>query len=178
VLGNHISWLDISLVGGRWNVTFLGKSEIASWPVLGWIVRRAGTLFIERGRGAARAVLDIEAELKGGRSVVLFAEGTTTDGFSVRRFHSRLLQAALETASPVQPMAIRYFDAMGERTRIPSYAGEVTLLQSVWRTVSEPGVVAELTLFDPIPPEEERHLLARHAEGVVRSRVMQGLPRV
>ncbi len=169
VLSNHISWLDILLFGARWPVVFLGNREIARWPVLGWVIARAGTLFIERGKGAQKALTDIGAALKRRHTVVLFPEGRTTDGRAVLRFQPRLIQAAIDAGAPVQPAAVRYFDAAGNRVARHSFAGSATLPRSVWKTVSGPPIIAEITLFAPLPPGDERHALARRAEDAVRS---------
>jgi len=118
LVSNHISWLDTLVFGARWPVLFLAKSEVAAWPALGWLARRAGTLFIARGHGAEQATRDIGDALRRGRSVVLFAEGRTTDGRGVKRFQPRLLQAALDAGAPVQAAALRYTDRRG-RTVTP-----------------------------------------------------------
>ena len=174
LLSNHISWTDILVFGARWPVVFLGNSEIARWPVLGWIIQRAGTLFIERGKGAKQAIADISGALKGGRNVVLFPEGKTTDGRSILRFQPRLVQAALDAGAPVQPVAVRYLDATGARVVRHSFAGDATLLGSAWNTVSGPAIIAELTLFEPLEPhthDHDRQALTGRAEQAVRNRV-------
>lgn len=174
LLSNHISWLDTLVFGARWPVTFLGNSEIARWPVLGWVIRKSGTLFIERGKGAKKAIAEIGGALKRGRNVVLFPEGKTTDGRSVIRFQPRLAQAAIDAEAPLQPAAVRYFDGAGGRVVRHSFAGEVTLLQSAWRTVSGPRIIAEITLFAPLAPGDERQVLAARAEQLVRNLVESG----
>ena len=171
LLSNHISWLDTLVFGARWRVVFLAARDVASWPVLGWVVATAGTLFIERGTGAAQAIDDIGAALRRGRNVVLFPEGKTTDGRSVIRFQPRLMQAAIDAGTPVQPAAVRYFDADGNRVAHHSFAGDTTLVQSVWRTVSGAAIIAEITLFPPLPPFDERQALASRAEQTVKTLV-------
>ena len=174
LLSNHISWLDTLLFGARWPVIFLARRDIARWPVLGWGVATAGTLFIERGSGAAQAITDIGAALRRGRNVALFPEGMTTDGRSVIRFQPRLLQAAIDAGAPVQPAAVRYVDAAGRRATHHSFAGDVTFAQSVWRTVSGPPLTADITLFAPLPPGDERQTLANQVEQQVKSWVESG----
>ncbi|MGI9311189.1 MAG: lysophospholipid acyltransferase family protein [bacterium] len=174
LVSNHISWLDIPLFGGRWPLTFLGNREITRWPVLGWVFKRSGTLFIERGKGAKRAVAEIGAALRRGRSVMLFPEGRTTDGRSVLRFQPRLMQAAIDAAAPLQPAAIRYFDAAGRRVTRHSFAGDATLLASAWRTAVGARITAEITLFEPLHAagdDAQRQALADQAEAAVRALV-------
>ena len=174
LLSNHITWLDCMLFGARWPVTFLGTDEIARWPVLGWIIRRSGTLFIERGRGAKKALDEIGGVLQQSRNVILFPEGKTTDGRSVIRFQPRLIQAAIDARAPIQPAAIRYFDDTGARVVRHSFAGDTTLLQSAWKTVYGPRITAEITLFAPLESDDQRQELAERAAGLVREWVESG----
>ncbi len=170
LVSNHISWLDGLVFGAHWPVTFLGNHEITSWPVLGWAIARSGALlFIERGRGAARAIDEIDAALQRRHSVVLFPEGITTDGRSVIRFQPRLMQAAINANAPLQPAAIRYFDTAGRRVVRHSFAGDTTLVQSLWRTMSGAKIIAEITLFAPLPPSDDRQALATQAERTIRA---------
>ena len=169
LISNHISWIDIMVFGAHWPVTFLANSEITRWPVLGWVFKRVGTLFIERGTGAKKAITEISAALKQGRNVILFPEGITTDGRSIIRFQPRLMQAAIDADAPLQPAAIRYFDTAGKRVAHQSFAGEITLLQSAWKTVSGPRIIAEVTLFEPLAHDEKRQVLASRAEDLIRA---------
>ncbi len=87
LISNHVSWLDIPVIGALWPCDMLSKAEVAEWPVIGWLARNVGTLFIRRGSGeVSRKVEEIRERLAGGRSVLVFPEGTTTDGRAVRRF--------------------------------------------------------------------------------------------
>ena len=109
-VANHISWLDILAVGGATQVRFIAKDDIAGWPMVGALARLAGTIFVSRERRAATriqadTVLDA---LKGGRPVMLFAEGGIGDGSIVRPFRPALFASAVEAAMPVQPVAIDY----------------------------------------------------------------------
>jgi len=170
LLVNHISWLDPVVFGARWPVIFLANSEIAGWPVLGWVIRTSGVLFIERGRGAQQALLEIGAALRARRRVVLFPEGRTGDGRTVARFQPRLLQAALDAGAPLQPVALRYRDAAGARVTRHSFA-DATFLRSLWACMCGPAIIAEVRVFEPLPHTEERRELARRAEELVRAAV-------
>lgn len=174
LFSNHISWLDISVFGACWPVTFLGNSQIARWPVLGWVIQRSGTLFIKRGTGAKKAISEIGGALTQGRNVVLFPEGKTTDGRSVIRFQPRLAQAAIDAGAPLQPAAVRYFDAGGARVVRHSFAGDITLVHSAWKTVCGPRIIAEITLFTPLASGDQRQELAGRAEQLVRGLVESG----
>ena len=168
---NHISWLDIVLFGAKWRVNFLANRKIADWFVLGWVIRKSGTLFIERGSGAKAAIRDLGDALKAGRNIVLFPEGKTTAGAGVLRFQPRLAQAALDAAAPLQPAAIRYFDTAGRRINRHTFAGDATLISSAWQTVYGKKIIAEVTLFPAIHDAKTRQEIAKRAEEVVRELV-------
>ncbi len=173
VVSNHISWADILVIGVHWPFVFLAMKDVASWPILGWLARRAGTLFIERGSGAHHAIEEVSKVLASGRHVVLFPEGKTTTGTTVRRFHSRIFQAAVEAEVAVQPIGIFYHDSGQPRqhgSRI-TFADESGLVASVWRTLAGPPVNAEVRVFEPIGPHTDRDHLATMAHGRVRDHV-------
>lgn len=110
-VANHVSWLDIPVLGARFPVYFLSKAEIARWPVVGWLARVAGTLFIQRGAGDAGQVMEqLAGHLRDGRNVLFFPEGTTTDGVKLKRFFHKLFSAATTTGLPVQPVLLCYRD--------------------------------------------------------------------
>lgn len=108
-VANHVSWLDIPVLGALEPTRFVGKSEIRDWPVAGWLATAAGTFFLRRGSGGTGPLLDrLVPHLRARGSVVIFPEGTTTDGSEVRPFHARLFGAAVVARCPVQPVTIRY----------------------------------------------------------------------
>ncbi|KTG15906.1 MULTISPECIES: lysophospholipid acyltransferase family protein [unclassified Guyparkeria] len=173
-LPNHISWLDIPLLGGiRPGTVFLAKSEIRHWPVIGRLARLAGTEFIERGRGSEAAALAVADGLSRGRQMVVFAEGTTSEGDGVRRFHARLLGPAVESTRPVVPIALRYRDREGNPTKVPAFVGKESLWPSLWRVLSACGLEARIDLLEPIVPEvgDTRTDIARRAENAVSTRI-------
>lgn len=109
IVANHVSWLDIIVIGHLTPACFLSKDEVRRWPVIGWLAARAGTLFIKRGGGQASAIGQSIGELLGRDGLLtLFPEGTTTDGREVRPFFSRLFAASIDTGTPIVPTSIRY----------------------------------------------------------------------
>lgn len=165
---NHVSWLDIYLINSARHVHFVSKAEVRGWPVIGWLARQSGTLFIERGRRAdtARINGEMRALMQTGRWVAVFPEGTTGDGLSVRRFMPSLLQPAVELDVPIVPAALRYRTPDGVYSAAPAYIAGVSLWQSLIRIVSTPGLVAELVFSAPIQPDGHRRELAERAEAV------------
>ncbi|MDP1614239.1 MAG: lysophospholipid acyltransferase family protein [Methylococcales bacterium] len=110
VVSNHISWLDIIVIGQYLPAHFVAKSDILSWPVIGFLSRQAGTIFIRRGDkkhilATAEKMIWL---LKQNSNIIAFPEGTTTKGNEVLSFHASLFQPALLTKSTIQPIAIQY----------------------------------------------------------------------
>ncbi len=163
---NHVSWLDIYLIYAAQRVHFVSKAEVRTWPVAGWLARKTGTLFLERGRRAdtARVNADMRALMQGGAWVAVFPEGTTSDGRGLRRFLPSLLQPAVELNCPIVPAALRYRTLTGEYSAAPAYIDQINIWQSLLRIVSEPGFIAELHFGEPIRPDGHRRDLAILAE--------------
>jgi len=175
-LPNHISWLDIPVLGSLApGAVFLAKSEIRRWPVIGGLAVLGGTEFIERGRGSESAREAVGHGLDRGHRMVVFAEGTTSDGMRVRRYHARLLGPAVERKTPVVPIAIRYRDANGRRTTAPAFVDNEGILASLWRVASTPGIQVVLDVLEPLWPtaDESRSSLAARARHAVATRVEQ-----
>jgi 1-acyl-sn-glycerol-3-phosphate acyltransferase len=175
VVCNHISWLDIFVMDAWQAATFVSKHEIAHWPVLGSLVTEAGTLYIMRTkrRDAHKLVGEIANALTQGKRVAIFPEGTTSDGTSLLHFHANLLQAAVDSNTPVQPMTLRYLDAKtNERTLAPAYIGDMSLLQSLKliaryrNTHAGSHVVAEVTLLPMQRGDDRRKLSASLREAM------------
>ncbi|MGD9889044.1 MAG: lysophospholipid acyltransferase family protein [Halothiobacillaceae bacterium] len=150
---NHISWLDIPVLGSQLSgVRFLAKSEVRQWPLIGWLAARAGSLFIERGNGQD-TVKHIAEALHQGHSVLIFPEGTTTDGLSLRRFHPRLLQAAFDAKAAIQPIALRYLDTQEQPNPRVAYINDDSFNDTLQRIVHETDLRAEVHFLAPIHPE-------------------------
>jgi 1-acyl-sn-glycerol-3-phosphate acyltransferase len=167
---NHISWLDIFVVDASYPATFIAKSEIRGWPLVGWLCTGVGTLYIERSKRSEvrRARQTIAKEIERGVLIALCPEGTTTLGNSLQRFHSALFQPALDATATLQPVALRYLDAAGLHTDAAAYAGESSFMDSVWTIVSTQHMVAELNLLEPISAREQtRRSLAEETEAAI-----------
>ena len=142
VVANHVSWLDILAINATASARFVSKADVRTWPVLGWLVACAGTLFIERERkrDALRVVHQVAQALRAGDSVVVFPEGTTSDGHVLLPFHANLLQAAIATETPAQPVAVRYSDASQPVSAAAAYVGDMGIVQSLWRVATARGL--------------------------------------
>jgi 1-acyl-sn-glycerol-3-phosphate acyltransferase len=164
LVSNHVSWLDILAINAVRPVRFVSKSGVRRWPVLGFMVASAGTLFIERERkrDALRVVHQMAEALQAGDSLAVFPEGTTSEGPKPLPFHANLLQAAISTQTPIQAVALRYSDAPNPFSPAAAYVGEMTLLSSLWAVAGARELVAHVRLLpSPLPePDAARHTLA------------------
>jgi 1-acyl-sn-glycerol-3-phosphate acyltransferase len=152
IVANHVSWLDIFVIASVRAARFVAKREIRDWPVVGWIVEKAGTLFLAREarRDLARMSEHVHGALAAHDCVGLFPEGTTTEGDAVLKFHASLLEPAIRNAARVVPVALRYESPAGELCRNASFAGEITFMQSFARVVRERRMVARIAFLEPV----------------------------
>ena len=175
LVANHVSWLDIPVLGGQAELGFLSKAEVRAWPLFGWMSAVAGTLFIERGANqAANVSAQIAGAIAAGRTLVIFPEGTTSDGRAVRPFHPRLFAAARQPGLRVQPVAIGYRRGWDQAPdEVAPFVGDDTLMASLWRVILHPDLIAEVRFLLPLEPQEgeDRKRFAARA----RSAIVQAL---
>jgi 1-acyl-sn-glycerol-3-phosphate acyltransferase len=179
LVSNHISWLDISVIGAQGEIGFLAKTDVREWPLIGWLANHAGTLFIERGgHQVAHIAAQLGHAIAGGRTLMIFPEGTTTDGQTVARFHARLFQTAQAPGVQIQPVAISYHhgDDPAPDLRVP-YIGDDTLLANLWRVIRHPRLIARLHFLPPLAmvEGEQRRALAERARLAVAT-VLENRP--
>ena len=152
LVANHMSWLDITALHAARFCRFVSKADIKKWPFIGLLASGIGTLFIEREsrRDAMRVVHHMTDSLRAGDVLGVFPEGTTSDGASLLPFHANLIQAAIAADSPIQPVALQFFNTRtGQRSEAPCYVGDDTLAQSVWRTLTTPNIAVVITFGEP-----------------------------
>ena len=166
---NHISWLDITALHAVLpHARFVSKADVKAWPLLSRLADAASTLYLERERkrDALRVVHAVAQALASGETVAVFPEGTTSDGRSLLPFHANLLQAAIATATPVQPVALRFSDTAQRISTAVEFVGATTLLESLWRVASGEGLIAHVTLLPPrAGAAADRRLLAESLRG-------------
>ena len=175
IVANHVSWLDIAAIhAAAPHARFVSKADVLQWPLLGWLIRGAGTLFIERERkrDAVRVVHACAEALKEGDTVAVFPEGTTGAGPDLLPFHANLLQAAVATETPVQPVVLRFHDTARPFSEAVVFLGETTLLQSVWRVASARGLAVQVDLLPPVGTRHaDRRALAEHLRELIAERL-------
>ena len=167
IVSNHVSWLDIWVLDSVVPVRFVAKSDIRRWPLVGFLVSGAGTIFIERSRrkDTARTNRAIVEALTRGEYVAMFPEGATTDGTAVKPFHASLFQPALSAGARVVVVALRYVTPDGNVNLDASYVGERSLWQSVRLILAHTSLQAELAFATTIDVSgKTRRDIARTAE--------------
>lgn len=172
-VANHGSWMDISVLHTQREAGFVAKAEIARWPLISWMARRAGTIFHQRGSThSLGAVMDIMSErLRGGYSVAAFPEGGTAPAGTLKVFHARIFQAALDANAPVQPVAIRYLRDGTPWPGVSFRPGE-SFVGNLWRVLGERRIDVEVHFLDPVVITEEGR---RRMADTARARIAQAL---
>ncbi|MFC3903913.1 1-acyl-sn-glycerol-3-phosphate acyltransferase [Acinetobacter marinus] len=154
-VSNHISWLDVAVLGSGARVFFLAKAEVANWPIIGKLARWGGTLFIRRGSGDSTLIREQIAEfLKQDVPVLFFPEATTTDGTRVKKVHGKLLAAAIEAQKPVQICLIAYVNQAGQLDNIVPFIGNQGFVENGARILQMPVVTAHLVALPSIDTRE------------------------
>lgn len=174
LVANHISWFDITAIGSVISARYLSKYEVVGWPVIGWLAKKAGTLFIKRGasKSAVHSMEKMADALKQGDHVVLFPEGTTTDGHTVRKFHARLFQSAIDSEKMIQPVVIRYPHQQGVHPKAP-FIDDISLYESAIGMLGEPHMQVELHFLTPLSPKNKsRDELAKQCENLIKEKII------
>jgi 1-acyl-sn-glycerol-3-phosphate acyltransferase len=164
LVSNHLSYLDILLLSALTPCVFVAKREVKSWPLFGWFAILAGTVFVDRERRiqAGASAKALEAVLAHGALVVLFPEGTSSDGKNVLPFKSALLQPVASSRHHVSASAIDYHledGAVGEEV---CYWKDMTLLPHLLNVLSKQRIGAAVRFSEIIESTADRKQLARH----------------
>ncbi|UGV25450.1 1-acyl-sn-glycerol-3-phosphate acyltransferase [Rhodopseudomonas boonkerdii] len=185
ILANHASWLDILVIGAKTPVVFVAKSEIAKWPLFGWLARMQRTIFVERERrqSTGATAREIGDRMVSGDAVVLFAEGTSSDGIRVLPFRSALVGSVHHALGEsmhhdevvVQPMSLAYVGFGGLpvgralHQRIAWY-GDVDLIPHLVGILTSGAIDVTVTWGEAVAYDisADRKRIARDAENAVR----------
>lgn len=177
IAANHVSWMDILVLSAVAPVSFIAKREVGSWPFFGSLARLQRTVFVDRDRrhatGTSRDAM--QDRFKDGDILVLFAEGTTSDGRRILPFKSAFFGAAEFPGVLVQPVTLAYAGHHGmpmNRRTLPSYAwfGDMDLAPHLLQAVASGPVEVTVICHAPLSlsGERTRKHLAAHAEAEVR----------
>lgn len=150
---NHISWHDVFAIGLQVAPHFVAKAEVADWPVFGYLGKQGDTLFIDRGSRQAAKIIAAQMEQRlATRSVLVFPEGTTSDGLSVRRFKRRLFEPAIRLDVPIQPIALHYYGTDGQGRSL-GY-GDESFAAHLWRTLGTKRIQIGVHFCEPFYPKD------------------------
>jgi 1-acyl-sn-glycerol-3-phosphate acyltransferase len=146
IVSNHVSYLDILVFSAAAPCVFVSKKEVRSWPGVGWAATMAGCVYIDRERRSATRAIQpqMHAALSGGSRLVLFPEGTSSDGKQLLPFRSSLLQPAVADGAPVTAAYVRYEIDDGDPAFDVCYWGDMTLFAHVLKFFTKAGVRATL----------------------------------
>lgn len=187
-LSNHLSYLDVQALGRRLKTRFVAKEDVRAWPLFGLLSRLQQTVFISRARHRAGDVGEaLAAALAGEHGLLLFPEGTTSDGARVLPFKSSVFAPLASAARPLrlQPVRIellvvdgRAIAAGGDRDRY-AYHGEATLVPHLWRFMRGSGAELRVSFLPPLELTAgvDRKELARRAWAAVASVPFESIPR-
>lgn len=174
IVANHLSYLDILVLASLTPVVFVSKREVRGWPLFGWFAEKAGTRFIDRSRrgDVARIGEELQPLIAEGLAIVLFLEGTTTDGRDMLPFKPSLLEPAVRHGWRVVPVALDYTVPAGRSAELEvCWWGDMTLAPHLWNFTTLPWVQARVAWGAPNMAAGERKVLAdRLRMNVVRLR--------
>lgn len=166
---NHLSYLDILLLSSLTPAIFVAKREVKSWPVMGVLARLGGTLFIDRQRRTHVGQVngEIQAALNDGALVVIFPEGTSSDGASVLPFKSSLLEPATQQRSPLTVGHVQYALADGDAANEVCYWGDAVFFPHLLNLLGKRGVRATVRFAAVKQHSSDRKELAQQLHAVV-----------
>ena len=169
LVSNHLSYLDILLLGSLAPAVFVSKAEVKGWPVFGWFARLGGTVFVERERrGHAGEVSDrIRSLLAGKHLVILFPEGTSSNGREILPFKSSLLEPAAGQKCPLSVAWLNYELSGGSVEQDVCYWGDMTFAPHFFKLLAKPRVTARVSFAEIESPAADRKELARQLHAAV-----------
>ncbi len=192
LIANHVSWLDIPVISATAPVSFVAKKEVASWPFVSWLAKLQRTVFVDRDRrtSVGDTASEMIQRLAAGDNLVLFPEGTSSDGGGVLPFKTSLLAAAkpsrgagasaeTDHGAVVQTLTIAYTRIHGlpvgraDRPLVGWY-GDMDLPGHIWALLEAAPLEVTVRLGPPVPLADftDRKALARHGESEVRTELL------
>lgn len=189
LVSNHVSWLDIPVLSAVAPVSFVAKREVASWPFVSWLAKLQRSVFIDRGnrREVSGKASEILRRLEQGDAIVLFAEGTSSDGSTVLPFKTSLFAAVKPTGVAklghdlcVQTIALSYTRIYGlpvgrRRRHLIGWYGDMEMASHSWRLLGLGPLDISIRISEPVALDDfaDRKALARYAEAQLRHDVVE-----
>ena len=177
LVSNHISWLDIQLLNAYKPISFVAKSEVARWPIFGWMAKQLGTLFIKRGDSKhARMVVGQMTIALREHSICIFPEGTSTAGDKVLLFKPNLFEAAIHRHVEVLPLALRYTDKRtGKLCLNAAFVGDLGFIASLHQVIRESNLSVHVQIGKTLSPNGHTRRTLAHLSHRSVSNQLQSL---
>lgn len=168
LVSNHLSYLDILVYSSILPCAFVSKAEVEGWPFFGKYAGFSATIFVQRDvRSSSHSAAQKIAEyLQSEVAVVLFPEGTTSDGSQVQRFHSSMLQPAIDAGVPVVPCAVSYEGSDAGEKEV-AWWGDMTLIPHFLNLLGKKEIRAKVVFGEPLHASEGRKALGDEARARV-----------
>ena len=169
VVSNHLSYLDIMVFSAAAGCTFVAKREVKSWPGIGWIASLSGAIYIDRARRSETHTIQprMQAALNDKLRLVVFPEGTSSDGTGVLKFHSSLLQPAVDLKTPVTAACLAYEITDGDAASEVCYWGDHILAPHLFNLLTKKSVQATIRFSEESLMFDDRKEATRRLRGEV-----------
>lgn len=188
IISRHIGYIDGLVLGGMIPLTFVSKSEIKKWPVIGWVVRVAGTIFVDRQNKSrvSEPLRAMENRLKGNLNVLIFPEGTSTDGTKMNPFQTAFFAAPIAVRADIIPIIIEYCRIDGKALdpiskEIICWYGTKPFFSHLWNLLKYKRIEARVTIKEKIRTADysntstDRKRLSQHCHDVIRNSVHRNI---
>ncbi len=173
VVSNHLSWLDILVLQSLMPGCFVAKTEVRYWPVVGYLAQACATIFVDRSspRSARSMVDDTAAAIAQGYAVVVFPEGTSSNGQNLGDFHANIFESAIRAQAPVQLLSLQYLDRnSGKAATAAHFIDDMTLVGSIKDVMATSSIQARVHIGECIGAEgHTRKTLAHRAHQAIHT---------
>jgi 1-acyl-sn-glycerol-3-phosphate acyltransferase len=173
IVSNHVGSVDIFVMAACFKMAFVSKSDVRTWPLVGYLTRIANTIYIDRTRrrelaGMVQAIVD---RLRSGYSVVVFPEGGATLGHRVERFKSSAFEAVVQAESSVLPVMIRYYDC-GEPS-VACWPLGISFMANIMRLLMHPRLNVKVWVLPEVTGEIDRRVFAEKSRALISEKYQE-----
>jgi 1-acyl-sn-glycerol-3-phosphate acyltransferase len=188
IISRHIGYIDGLVLGGMVPLTFVSKSEIRKWPLIGWVVRVSGTIFVDRQNKSRilQPLRDMESRLKEDLNVLIFPEGTSTDGTRMNPFQTAFFAAPIAARADIIPIIIEYCRIDGktldpDSKEIVCWYGTKPFFSHLWNLLKYKRIDVRVTVKEKIRTADysntsaDRKRLSQHCHDVIRNSVHRNI---
>ena len=173
IVSNHVGSVDIFVMAACFKMAFVSKSDIRTWPLIGYLTRMASTIYIDRSRRKelASMVHAISERLRSGHSVVVFPEGGATPGHQVEHFKSSAFEPVVQAKSSVLPVAIRYFD--GGEPSVACWPEGISFMANIKRLLMHPRLNVQVWVLPELTGESGRQAYAKKSRTLISEKYQE-----